>query len=220
LRSSLAAALALLLCLPALAHADEPSDDSGPVLGFELGVAGVLGTSGDVYRPGFGKVLVLGWRVDRMAIEWHFAQSFGTQPSDDRLRGDTTAGNISMSTMTVRYLIFGPRPLLWAVAGVGKLSVPLLGATTTDDFGETTPPEAISVYGLGPVAGGAVGLPIPGGGLFTVEGRVLAPIGWELPRTYVVPGADAPGGGVSYVSSTDDIDGVAWSVTAGVRLTL
>jgi hypothetical protein len=198
---------AVFLADGSLARADRP--DRGPILGVEVGVAGIDTTSPIQFGQGVGKSLVFGWRSGRFAIEWHLLQTYHAMPSDERLRSDHTLGDISMTTWTMRYLLFAPLPSVWLVGGVGELSVPVISSTSQKS-------DVVDAFGV--VAGGAIGSLVRGGFLVTVEGRAYVPVIWTLPRPYVVPTGDGPTGGVTYAPSTDDIDGVAWSFTLGVRV--
>lgn len=207
-RSSLHA-IVVLATLVSLVPRAQAERRNGPIIGLEIGAAGVTGTSGNVYRPGAGSALVLGMRIDRFAIEWQPFQQYSVSARDARLRSIETAGQLNGSSFTLRYLVRQTLPLAWLVGGVGTVRAPII-----DRNGRAAP-----VSGIGPVVGVAAGYPV-GAALLTLEARGYVPVVRALPPEHLVFEGDGPMGGLVYSPDSDDVTGVAWTLGLGVRVLL
>lgn len=190
----------------------------GLIIGLELGVGGITGAPAHVYDFGFGKNLVIGYFIGNTTLEWHFAQTYSLRAKESALEGTSTSGNMELSSAGIRQRLFGPRPLLEVYLGAARASVPLLVPGNIDSPGVHTS----SAVGVGGLAGVAVGFPIYRLVMASLEVRA-GYLFWENPsQPYVVPtGADPAGsGGVTFDTSSDDIDGMPWTVTLGLRAPL
>jgi hypothetical protein len=195
----------------------------GVVLGLELGFGGASGTPATIYGSGVGTGLIVGYRQDRFAVEFHLLQRYALSTKDDALRGETTLGKMSTTSALLHYAVLESPVTISVMAGPSFLSVPIY-VVTTSDTGATTGDqliEARSMRGLGLIAGASAGIAItPRVGLALDVRKVLAAT-WEMPSlAYVVPGMRTADGKVMYMTSTEDATSSMWTATLVARVLL
>lgn len=193
-----------------------PLRDYGPVAGIELGIGTVTGTPSTVYDSGRGTGLVVGWRQGAFSIAWHFLQSYALSAKDPQLRGDTTLGTLTASSVLVRARVL-KAPLLDVMAGPAMLSVPIF--IVGEDGVGAQRVEASPMRGVGAIVGAGIGYPLSRHAVISFELRAVVAARWELPgRAYVVPGELAADGGRMYTTASEDATGGAWTATVLLRL--
>ncbi|MFH1465030.1 MAG: hypothetical protein ABIO70_11655 [Pseudomonadota bacterium] len=214
----MAASLLVFAALLGALEARAEVHSHGPVLGFEVGKAGLGDEGATVFEPaGWGKGLVLGYRYDWLSVEGHLAQGYHLEPLDPLLDGDLTQGNLRMTTLGLRFTFLRRFWLATAFAGATRASLPLLvvddalypgGNVTRDDL-----------RGVGPLAGAGLGLPIPRTTLqVLVEGR-MAWCAWEQPQTYIST-VESTGGAVTWQTSVEPLAPRPWTLSVGLRAAL
>ncbi len=182
------------------------------IIGFEVGVGGVSDAPGNVYGAGLGGAIVLGYRIDRLGLEWHWGQSYSQTVNESALEGDKTTGEFELSSAGVRYSVLTKSPMVDVFGGVARASVPVLVA------GDTVHTE--SVVGVGGIAGIGLGSRLYRLLTVSIEARACL-MSWENPGSaYVQTTGKNPAGGVDFESVGDEIKGIPWTVTIGVRAPL
>ena len=195
----------------------------GIVIGIEAGVGTPSGTSATVYRGGLGSGLVLGYRHERLSLEWHFLQSYALSAKDPPLRGETTLGTLGASSALVGFRLLDAPVIVSVMAGPAMLSAPILVVTTETSGAHLGDQliEARSMDGVGLIAGVGAGVAITRRIELTADVRKVVATSWELPALdYVVPAGTSPDGGVMYTTATEDATGSAWTATLVVRFLL
>ncbi len=213
----MASPLALLPLLASLG-AQGAVTSRGPVLGLDLGQAGLQGDGATVFEtPGWGKAIVLGYRFDQLGLEWHIAQSYHLDPVDPAVEGDLTQGSLKLSTVGVRYTFLRRHWLATGFAGMTRASLPLL--VIDPDLTSEGNVSRDDLLGVGPLAGLGLGLPLPGTALQVfVEGRT-AWCAWEQPLEYIAT-IDTSGGTSTWQTSTDALDPKPWTLVLSLRAVL
>jgi len=189
----------------------------GPVLGVEVGKAGVQEEAATVFAPaGWGRGLVVGYRFDQLGVELHVGQAFRLDPLDPAVEGDVTGASLRLTTMGVRYTYLRRFWLVSAFAGVTRARVPLLVLDEVDEGGNLW---RVDLRGVGPLFGAGLGVPIPRTALqILVEGRMVRCF-WEQPLDYVSSFGTA-GGATTWQTSTEPLEPEPWSLVVGLRAVL
>jgi hypothetical protein len=201
---------------PTVTVTREPYRDRGLVAGIELGIAHVSGTSATVYGLGRGAGFVVGYHLDWFLVELHLLESYALAPKDDQLRGETTQGAFSSTSLLARARVLR-RPMLEVMAGPALLSTPLY--VIGKDLIGANLIEANDMNGVGLIAGASAGYRINQRVAVSLDLRAVLAASWELPgHAYVVPGGIGPNGGRMYTTSDVDATGGAWTATVLLRL--
>jgi hypothetical protein len=192
--------------------------DRGLVLGFEAGYGSPRGTAAQIYGPGFGTGLVVGFHWRMLSVEWHFHHSYALTAKDAALRGETTQGELSASTVLARVRLLDV-PMVEVMGGPAVLNVPVL-AVGEDDIGNQRV-EGRDLRGLGIVLGAAVGYRVTREFAICLDVRAVVASKWELPGDmYVVPGDHTPDGGLMYTEAREDASARPVTATLLLRVLL
>jgi len=197
---------------------DKPSDRA-MILGLSFGFAGATGEPSDVYGPGYGLGLTLGYAIGKTAIELRLGAGYGAVPKYDALQGSRTRGSYDAYALLVRRSIVDGTVGVSLAAGIASVSVPLLSLTPDEIDPKTTVVSTSTVSGSGLAAGAAVHYSL--GRHAELVGEVLGyAVLWELPgHDYVHPTSPDTGAMLlTYQRQTSDVSSIPWAVNVGIRL--